>query len=208
MPNPLQRVVRGLAPRVDVDVAGLELVAALRGPVVLAANHPSPVDRAILNDVAPRRWRVTDLKPRPALLLGLSPLVFCEGGVSPDGSLGEFNQRAADAAHRAQVPLVPVVIRGTHPLSKLPARSIGDRPREVLVRFGEEVLRAATVEETTVELRAVLEQLLAEDGSSWWRTLTRGPQSEQQPSGSWRTGWLNSAEARRPGAHRRPTIWS
>ena len=51
---------------------------------------------------------------RATLARGLSLMVFPEGTRSPDGAMGPFKDGAFDLAICAGVPIVPVVVEGTH----------------------------------------------------------------------------------------------
>lgn len=196
-----------VAPRVDVRAAGLSDLRHLSGPVVLAANHLSSLDASLLRQVLPRRWRTVTWKPGAALRAGRSALVFAEGGISPDGRLGRFTDRAAAAAIAVGVPLVPLAIRGSFGLSEQPPHAVGPRRAPVLVRFGRPVSTDGGVEATTARLRDTVAELLAEDESSWW-DLERGESSDVDAAAdSWLTTWNALVPAVRPGTQQRPRIW-
>lgn len=195
-------------PRFDVEVVGLESLSGITGPVVVVANHPSPVDLAVLAQVLPHQWRVQTRNPELALRAGRSVLVFPEGDPSPDGTLRDFNPRAAALALRHDVPIIPVGIRGSYGLdSVLPRTSGGALPR-VLVRLGD-VIRppaGATAEQFTDAVRDAVASVLVEDASTWFASLADHP--EVAPVTGWRAAWTSQDPAQRPGSRSRPRIWS
>lgn len=65
---------------------------------------------------------------------GLSPVVFAEGGRSPDGSVRPFRRGALILAQSLSLPIVPVAIAGTHAL--LPPHTLRFRPGSARVRIG------------------------------------------------------------------------
>jgi 1-acyl-sn-glycerol-3-phosphate acyltransferase len=68
---------------------------------------------------------------------GISVLIFPEGGRSHTGELGPFQEGAAYIAIRAQVPLVPVALKGTREV--LPFGSGQVRSGLVTMRFGDPI---------------------------------------------------------------------
>lgn len=65
---------------------------------------------------------------------GTSVIIFPEGTRSPHGQLQPFKSGAMVLAIKAQVPIVPVAILGTHEV--LPKGRILSRPGRVLIRLG------------------------------------------------------------------------
>ncbi len=64
---------------------------------------------------------------------GLPLVLFPEGGRSPDGSTHPFLPGAAFMAIRAQVPLVPITLIGTHELLPMHVYALRPRPLELVV---------------------------------------------------------------------------
>lgn len=92
-----------------------------------------------------------------ALKAGMPLVVFPEGGRSVDGRLQSFMSGPAFMAIRAQVPLVPMALVGTHEL--FPMHTWYFRPRPVSVLVGEPISTAGL---TTRDANALTEQLHAE----------------------------------------------
>ena len=68
---------------------------------------------------------------------GRSALVFAEGTRSHSGKLLPFKKGPFVLAIAAQVPIVPVVIRGSYDL--MPKLSLVPRPGEIVLRIGEDI---------------------------------------------------------------------
>lgn len=194
-----------------LDVSGLDAVAGLAAPVVVAANHQSALDVAVLRAAVPRSWRCVTADPEAALAAGRSVIVFPEGDPS-DGQLGAFSTAAAELAANHNVPLVPVAVSGTFKLKALlRLRGLRLRPK-VQVRFGSPLApRTRSITETTDALRTAILDLLESGGLTWWGLQQR---AEEQPSAgvesmaSWRRMWGQSApRAQRP-KRTRERIWS
>ena len=92
-----------------------------------------------------------------ALKAGMPLVVFPEGGRSVDGQLQSFMSGPAFMAIRAQVPLVPMALVGTHEL--FPMHTWYFRPRPVSVLVGEPISTAGL---TTRDANALTERLHAE----------------------------------------------
>ncbi len=75
-----------------------------------------------------------------ALESGMPLVIFPEGGRSADGQLQEFLSGPAFMAIRAQVPIVPVALVGTHEL--MPMHTYHLRPRPLLLVVGEPISTA------------------------------------------------------------------
>lgn len=100
-----------------------------------------------------------------ALRDGMSVFVFPEGGRTPDGHLKTFLSGAAYLAIRAQVPLVPLALKGAYDLLPMHTRHLYPVPLTLYV--GEPIetkgrsVRDAEV--LTAELRRRIEELLGGD---------------------------------------------
>ena len=151
-------------------------------------------------------------EPPPAVRLlaaGWSVLVYPEGSRSPDGFLSPFQTTAADLAQRANVPIVPVGVRGTY--AAMPrGRSwpLPDRSR-VAVRYGAPITPAPAESPSALTDRVewAVRELIQEDATSWWQTQRGTVQPVEPPPGSWRRVWQ---ETEPPVAGRRPRpvrIW-
>lgn len=73
--------------------------------------------------------------------MGISLLVFPEGGRTRDGALQAFNEGAAYIAIKAKAPLIPVALIGTREI--LPMNSMQPVPGPVTVRIGDPIPTAA-----------------------------------------------------------------
>jgi 1-acyl-sn-glycerol-3-phosphate acyltransferase len=99
---------------------------------VLAYGGYLPIDRS--NARAAHRSMVEAAK---RIAAGSSIVIFPEGTRSPDGVLQEFKSGGAVLAIRAQVPVVPVAIVGTHRI--MPKGTLRIRPGRVEVRIGQPI---------------------------------------------------------------------
>jgi len=72
-----------------------------------------------------------------ALQGGALLIIFPEGGISPDGRLRPFHDGAAMLAARAQVPMIPIAIRGT--ADALPLGRMVPRRWPITVRIGQPI---------------------------------------------------------------------
>ncbi|MDO4716784.1 MAG: lysophospholipid acyltransferase family protein [Propionibacteriaceae bacterium] len=179
--------------RLMVDLSGLDEVAGIEPPVVVAANHPSALDLPVLKAALPRTWRAVARDPEPALAAGRSVIIFPEGEASSDGRLRPFSDAAAELARNHNVPLVPVAIKGTFQLKTLlRLRSLRRRPK-IAVRIARPIPpRLLSVPETTARLEEVLTDLLAEEDLTWWelqRQRQRPSAPETQDMAAWRRVW-------------------
>lgn len=179
--------------RLMVDLSGMEEVAGIESPVVVAANHPSALDLPVLKAALPRAWRSVARDPEPALAAGRSVIVFPEGEASSDGRLRPFSHVATELARNHNVPLVPVAIKGTFQLKTLlRLRSLRQRPK-IAVRIARPIApRLLSVQETTAQLEEVLTDLLAEEDLTWWdlqRRRQHPAAPETQAMAPWRRVW-------------------
>jgi 1-acyl-sn-glycerol-3-phosphate acyltransferase len=99
-----------------------------------------------------------------ALRGGMPLVVFPEGGRTADGELKPFLSGAAYLAIRAQVPLVPIALKGVYDL--LPIHTHHFYPGELTVQVGEPIeTKGMTVRqngELTERLRAAIEEMMGE----------------------------------------------
>jgi 1-acyl-sn-glycerol-3-phosphate acyltransferase len=99
-----------------------------------------------------------------ALRGGMPLVVFPEGGRTTDGELKPFLSGAAYLAIRAQVPLVPIALKGVYDLLPIHARHF--YPGELTVQVGEPIeTKGMSVRqngELTERLRAAIEEMLDE----------------------------------------------
>ena len=97
-----------------------------------------------------------------ALRAGMPLFVFPEGGRTQSGELQPFLSGAAYLAIRAQVPLVPIALKGVYDL--LPIHTHHFYPGELTLSVGEPIeTRGMTVrqtEELTARLRAAIVEML------------------------------------------------
>lgn len=92
-----------------------------------------PIDRS-----NPRSAHRTMIEAAERIRMGVSIVIFPEGTRSPDGKLQEFKSGGAALALRAQVPVVPVALLGTHEV--MPKGSLRVRPGVVEIRVGDPIL--------------------------------------------------------------------
>ena len=89
-----------------------------------------------------------------ALRAGMPLVIFPEGGRSPDGHLQSFLQGPAYMAIRAQVPLIPMALVGTHEL--MPMHTYHLQPRPLLLIVGPPI---STAGYTTKMANALTERI-------------------------------------------------
>jgi 1-acyl-sn-glycerol-3-phosphate acyltransferase len=122
----------------------------------LAGHIPVPREdpRAALKTLSAAAQSITQRR--------ISLLVFPEGGRSPSGVLQPFKEGAAYIAIKAQVPLVPVAIRGTREV--LPVHGRIPRPGPVTLAIGDPIPTAGLTlkdrERLTAEVRERIAALL------------------------------------------------
>lgn len=92
---------------------------------------------------------------------GTAVFIFPEGGRSPDGRLGEFKSGAFFLAIKAETPVVPVSIQGTHPL--LPMHSWHIRPGRVEMRLHAPIPTASMTSESAEALGAQVLAAIAQE---------------------------------------------
>lgn len=99
-----------------------------------------------------------------ALRAGMPLVVFPEGGRTPTGALMSFQAGAAYMAIRAQVPLVPIALKGVYDLLPIHTRHI--YPGELTVVIGEPIATKGMTPrqsaELTERLRTAIEAMLME----------------------------------------------
>lgn len=99
-----------------------------------------------------------------ALRAGMPLVVFPEGGRTADGALKPFLSGAAYLAIRAQVPLVPIALKGVYDL--LPIHTHHFYPGKLTVQVGEPIeTKGMSVKqngELTERLRAAMGEMLGE----------------------------------------------
>ncbi len=130
---------------------------------------------------------------------GWNILVFPEGTRSTDGWMGEFKPGIAYLSTTAGVPIVPLSLRGTY--QSMPKGRNWPAPgrQPVEVRFGEPIwpMPEENHKDLIVRVRAVLERLMDESGSTWWESMRRSLSSESvpravPPEARWRRMWESS----------------
>lgn len=194
--------------RYVVQVSGVDAVTGLVGPVVVASNHQSLMDRSILRSALPLAWRLAGRDVDGALAAGRSVLVFPEGEPSPTGALGRFSARPAELAAQHNLPVIPVAITGTFNLAAL-LRLRGLRSRPVVrIRVGSPLYpRSQPLAQAADSIRAAVADLLAEDSESWWDAKRRAYARATQPGeeiSTWRRTWHQSTAPTRPA---KASIW-
>jgi 1-acyl-sn-glycerol-3-phosphate acyltransferase len=123
-------------------------------------------------------------------------IVFPEGTRSHDGWMQRFGSGAARVAIDAQVPIVPVVVRGS-----FAAMPRGNRwPRRgrpgVSIRFGSPIVLSpgASARDLTRQMQEAVTYLWDEDESNWWQAVRRRarrttPSRTSPPAARWRRIW-------------------
>ncbi|MDO5093635.1 MAG: hypothetical protein Q4D79_09500 [Propionibacteriaceae bacterium] len=189
--------------RLAYQVAGLDSLQGLQGPVVFAANGQGPLDWQVLKAVLPPRLRTLNRNPNGSLTKGRSFALFSEPSIV-DGGVGEFTTEAVELANLHNVPVVPVAIRGTFKLNEVLQLALQRRPR-IFVWFGAPTyVRGKTLDQATGELQAAVGALFHTGELTWWATQHPGPLPAAEPMPRWRRLWQQTA-AREPSM---PRIWA
>jgi 1-acyl-sn-glycerol-3-phosphate acyltransferase len=175
------------------------------------------VGSAILFNTFPieRRGGTMAATPGQVLSEGWNLVVYPEGTRSPDGWLGRFRMGAAWLAVDSQVPVIPVVHRGT--FAAMPRGQGWPSPgrRPVTIRFGEPLVPdpGESARDFAPRVRDGIAALLDEDSTSWWESRRRvAAGTTPDPAGpdiaQWRRVWTQSAAPRVGGsAPRRRPAW-
>lgn len=140
---------------------------------------------------------------------GWSMVIYPEGGRSPDGWGQEFRPGAAFLAKQANVPVVPVHIRGTFNILRK-GRNWPKRSRSV-VNFGRPITFAEDDNNRrfTRKLQQAVEGLADETATGNWFAARRRAHSEDSPgltgpdAAAWRRRWALSDKTEQPGASKR-----
>jgi 1-acyl-sn-glycerol-3-phosphate acyltransferase len=93
------------------------------------------------------------------LKAGMPLFIFPEGGRTESGEMAKFMQGPAFMAIRAQLPLVPLALIGTHELLPMHANTIHTVP--VTLAVGEEIQTRGMTMKQVNELTALLEERVA-----------------------------------------------
>lgn len=158
-----------------------------------------------------RRSGALSSTPTDLLRQGWSVLIFPEGTRSPDGWVRKFKLGAAFVAAEAQVPVVPISLRGS--FAAMPRGRNWPAPgrQPVTVRFGRPVFPVDG--ESPRALSRRIEQAVArtadEDSSTWWESMRRTPeQTTATLTGPQVATWRRSWEATAPPQVRGPRrVW-
>jgi 1-acyl-sn-glycerol-3-phosphate acyltransferase len=147
--------------------------------------------------------------PAELLAKGWSVVLFPEGSRSSDGFVRPFRSSAAQLAVECQVPVVPVGIRGTY--AAMPRGSywpVPGRPR-VSVRYGLPMMARSdeTVDGFSAKIAEAVQELLAEDAATWWKTQRGLAEVLEPPAASWRRIWQQSDPPVRGGKLPEIHIW-
>lgn len=148
--------------------------------------------------------------PGELLADGWSIIVYPEGTRSQDGFPGRFRMGAAWLAVTHQVPVIPVGLRGTY--AAMPRGRGWPRPgrTRVAVRYGAPIFPkpGETPRELAPKIAGAVQELIAEDATSWW-AVQRGAadSTNTPPPGSWRRIWEQTAAPAEGGKPRRVKIW-
>ena len=197
-PNPFNP----LTWRLEYQVAGLDSLPGVEGPVVFAVNGQGVLDWQVLRAVLPARLRTTTRGVDRALARGRSIVIFSEPSLV-DGGVGEFTTLLAELANEHNVPIIPVAIVGTFKLNEVLRLALRRRPR-VSVRFGSPIyVRGQSIEGTTEVVQGAVGALFHSGELSWWAIQSHAPMACGETMPRWRRLWQQTAP--RPGRYRR--IW-
>lgn len=124
---------------------------------------------------------------------GWSLIIFPEGGRTPDGFGQVFKGGIAQLARKANVPVVPVYIRGTYEAFGKNSRSF--KPGPTLINFGHPLqIGERDVREFTEIIQRSVDELAHELDSDWW-TARKAAAKDETPKlvgpqvKSWIANW-------------------
>lgn len=145
--------------------------------------------------------------PLEVLADGWSLLIYPEGTRSVDGRQGTFRTGVARLSAAADVPVVPIGLRGAFTAMPRGRRWPAPGRPPVAVRFGAP-MRAADGEDArgfTQRLAAEVRRLVAEDETTWWDSLrgapirsTVGEPGADRQAARWRRTWEATEPVRAP----------
>lgn len=159
------------------------------------------VGSALLFNTFPIERRGGSLASTPAEVLenGWSLVIYPEGTRSKDGWMGRFRLGAAWLAVENDVPVVPVVHRGTFAAMPRGQGWPGPGRRQVTIRFGEPLRPGPDerVRDFAARVRDGVARLLDEEETTWWESRRRAAESATpDPSGprvaEWRRVWAQT----------------
>ena len=128
-------------------------------------------------------------------------LVFPEGTRSPDGWVRDFRMGAARLACEADVPVVPIAIRGSYQSMPRGAAWPAKGRLPVTVRFGPAVRPGADEDAAAFNdrVRDALAVTLQESRTTWWDAQRRAREDSLTPvEGPLAAPWRRRWEASRP----------
>jgi 1-acyl-sn-glycerol-3-phosphate acyltransferase len=140
-------------------------------------------------------------KARELIDDGWSLVVFPEGSRSPDGHMQRFRHGASRLCLEAQIPVVPIGIRGAY--QAMPKGRNWPRPGRppVTLRFGEPLypVEGETHQQLSLRMTHAVERLHDEDRTTWWDALRRDEAGETPPlHGPAGPDWIRTWEGMRP----------
>lgn len=208
-----------LSPILQLEVGGAEIFRTLTGPALLVALPSAPLDPWIIASAVPLRQRMRlrrvsdDTVLQKAQLAAGSTLL----AVSDESWVAEL-------AVSAQVPIIPVGVRGAFAVgdwADITRRRIpraADRPR-VAVRFGSPLALPDNPADAQHVLANACERLVIEDQTTWWESLRTGRDHQATPEDgrptaaspgpgeTWRDRWAQTGPMPRGGPVTRRRIW-
>jgi len=139
-------------------------IELFRIPVVgwmMKLSGDIPVDRKV-----PRSGGAMLLQAARILQQKCSVMFFPEGTRSPDGRVGRFNDGAFHIAIRSRVPVLPVVVEGSH--GCLPKRSWRfGRPQRILLRVLPPVETEGLTADAVASLRDRVRGMIIQQIADW-----------------------------------------
>jgi 1-acyl-sn-glycerol-3-phosphate acyltransferase len=158
--------VFGLLAHLPVQYRWLAKVELFQLPLfgkVMSYGGYIPIDRS-----NPRDAYASVVAAAERIRAGTSIVIFPEGTRSDDGRLQEFKSGGAILAIRAQVPVVPVAILGTHRV--MPKGSLRILPGRVEIRIGKPIptegMRGKDRDSLLARSRGAMLELFGESGEA------------------------------------------
>ena len=140
-------------------------------------------------------------KARQLLDEGWSLVVFPEGSRTQDGHMQRFRHGASRLCIEAQIPVVPIGIRGAYQaMPKGRNWPHAGRP-PVTIRYGEPIypVEGETHQQLSLRMTHAVSMLFDEDRTTWWEALKREQAGETPAlSGPQGPDWLRTWEGMRP----------
>lgn len=130
---------------------------------------------------------------------GWSLIIFPEGGRTPDGFGQVFKGGIAQLAKKANVPVIPIYIKGTYEALGKDSVKFKRGPTQINFGYPLKINQDEDVRQFTKRIQAAVDELAYEIKSDWWSTklaASKGevPSLEGPQTKGWRDEWERSRD--------------